>query len=97
MGIVPAYGTGAGAEKDPKKNVCYRFTYTTGDSTAWEDADHVFEDTFVNDAAIGKILDIKFKNKSCDSDMLNCGNTERATDWADGLNTWKSYALNLSW
>lgn len=46
MGIVPAYGKGAGASKDPKKNVCYQFTYTTGEASAWDRADHIFEDTF---------------------------------------------------
>lgn len=46
MGIVPAYGAGAGGAKDPAKNVCYRFTYATGETSAWDAADHIFEDTF---------------------------------------------------
>jgi CO/xanthine dehydrogenase Mo-binding subunit len=46
MGIVPAYGTGASGFKDPAKNVCYRFCYTTGDAAAFAQADHVFEDEF---------------------------------------------------
>lgn len=46
MGIVPAYGTGASAEKDPAKNVCYSFRYTTGDPAAFEEADHIWEDVF---------------------------------------------------
>lgn len=46
MGVVPAYGTGASAEMRPRKNVCYQFNYKTGDKSAFEDADHVFEDTF---------------------------------------------------
>jgi CO/xanthine dehydrogenase Mo-binding subunit len=45
-GIVPAYGTGASGFKDPARNVCYRFCYTTGDPAAFAAADHVFEDEF---------------------------------------------------
>ena len=45
-GIVPAYGTGAAGARDPRKNVCYRFSYTTGDPAAFAAADHVFEDEF---------------------------------------------------
>lgn len=45
-GIVPAYGTGASGFKDPAKNVCYRFCYTTGDPAAFARADHVFADEF---------------------------------------------------
>ena len=47
MGIVPSYGTGAAAEKDPAKNICYRFTYETGPADAFDACDHVFEDTFL--------------------------------------------------
>jgi len=46
MGIVPAYGTGASASRDPRRNVCYRFAYTTGPASAFASADHVFEDEF---------------------------------------------------
>lgn len=45
-GIVPAYGTGASASRDPGRNICYRFNYTTGDAAAFDRADHVFEDEF---------------------------------------------------
>ena len=46
MGIVPGYGAGASAEKDPRKNVCYRFQFTTGEDSAFDEADHIFEDSF---------------------------------------------------
>lgn len=46
-GIVPAYGIGASAVKEPRRNVCYRFTYTTGSPDAFAACDHVFDDTFV--------------------------------------------------
>ncbi|MGH7006439.1 MAG: xanthine dehydrogenase family protein molybdopterin-binding subunit, partial [Alphaproteobacteria bacterium] len=45
-GIVPAYGTGASGLRDPARNVCYRFAYTTGESAAFAAADHVFDDEF---------------------------------------------------
>lgn len=45
-GIVPAYGTGASASRDPVRNVCYRFCYTHGDAAAFARADHVFKDEF---------------------------------------------------
>jgi len=46
-GVVPAYGIGARAVKEPRKNVCYRFAYTTGSRDAFDGCDRVFEDTFV--------------------------------------------------
>lgn len=46
FGAVPGYGTGASAIMRPRKNVCYQFNYTTGDSGAFEDCDHIFEDVF---------------------------------------------------
>ena len=46
MGVVSGYGTGASAEMRPRKNVCFQFNYTTGDPSAFAQADHVFEDTF---------------------------------------------------
>ncbi len=45
-GVVPAYGTGASGCRDPARNVCYRFCYTTGDPAAFARADHVFADEF---------------------------------------------------
>jgi CO/xanthine dehydrogenase Mo-binding subunit len=46
IGIVPAYGAGASGVKEPAKNICYRFRYTTGDAAAFAEADRVFEDEF---------------------------------------------------
>lgn len=46
MGVVPGYGTGASALMRPRKNVCYQFNYTTGDMSAFAEADHIFEDEF---------------------------------------------------
>ena len=46
MGIVPPYGQGAGAVLRPRKNVCYEFTYHTGDANAFAACDRVFEDEF---------------------------------------------------
>ena len=46
MGIVPAYGQGASAEKFPAKNNFYQFRYRTGDAATFAEADHVFEDEF---------------------------------------------------
>ncbi len=45
-GVVPAYGTGASGFKEPAKNICYRFCYTTGDAATFGEADHVYEDEF---------------------------------------------------
>jgi CO/xanthine dehydrogenase Mo-binding subunit len=45
-GIVPAYGPGASAVRDPATNICYRFEYTTGDPAAFGGAAHTFEDEF---------------------------------------------------
>ncbi len=45
-GIVPHYGTGASGFKDPARNTCYRFCYTTGGAAAFARADHVFTDEF---------------------------------------------------
>lgn len=46
LGIVPKYGTGASGELRPMANTCYRFSYTTGEASAFDECDHVFEDTF---------------------------------------------------
>ena len=46
IGAVPTYGAGARAEMRPRKNVCFQFNYTTGNASAFADADHVYEDTF---------------------------------------------------
>jgi CO/xanthine dehydrogenase Mo-binding subunit len=46
IGFVNTYGQGASAEKDPRKNVCYRFNYRTGDASVFGGCDHIFEDTF---------------------------------------------------
>lgn len=45
-GEVPKYGAGALGEKDPEPNICYRFSYATGDPAVFDACDHVFEDTF---------------------------------------------------
>jgi CO/xanthine dehydrogenase Mo-binding subunit len=45
-GVVPAYGAGASATKEPRKNVCYQFNYATGDPGLFDYCEHVFEDTF---------------------------------------------------
>ncbi|CAN0581788.1 unnamed protein product, partial [Laminaria digitata] len=47
MGIVPAYGQGASGARRLGRNNCYRFSYETGDETAFDDCDHIFEDRFV--------------------------------------------------
>lgn len=46
MGIVPSYGQGASGELRPQPNICYRFSYETGSSDAFDKCDHVFTDTF---------------------------------------------------
>lgn len=45
-GIVPGYGEGARGALRPVPNVCYEFGYRTGDETAFDRCDHVFEDEF---------------------------------------------------
>ena len=45
-GASPQYGEGTSGEKEPSKNVCYRFDYTAGDSRIFDSCDLVFEDTF---------------------------------------------------
>lgn len=45
-GEVPRYGAGARGAKDPEPNICYRFAYEHGDSSVFDECDHVFEDTF---------------------------------------------------
>ena len=47
MGIVPAYGQGASGARRLGRNNCYRFSYETGDSAAFDGCDHIFEDRFV--------------------------------------------------
>lgn len=46
LGIVPPYGAGAAGVMRPRANVCYEFTYETGQSSVWDGCDHVFTDTF---------------------------------------------------
>jgi len=46
MGIVPPYGAGSAGRLRPRKNVCYEYSYKTGDPAAFSEADHVFEDEF---------------------------------------------------
>jgi CO/xanthine dehydrogenase Mo-binding subunit len=46
-GAVPAYGAGASAEKEPRRNVCYQFNYSAGDPALFDICEHVFEDTLV--------------------------------------------------
>lgn len=45
-GNAPAYGPGATGVVHPDKNVCYRFSYTTGDAGILAGCDRVFDDTF---------------------------------------------------
>lgn len=45
-GIVPPYGEGARGALRPAPNVCFEFGYRTGDPSAFERCDHVFEDEF---------------------------------------------------
>ena len=47
MGIVPAYGQGASGARRIGRNNCYRFSYETGDASAFDGCDRVFEDRFV--------------------------------------------------
>jgi CO/xanthine dehydrogenase Mo-binding subunit len=46
VGIVPPYGQGASATLRPRKNVCYQFNHRTGEASAFDACDHVFEDEF---------------------------------------------------
>lgn len=46
MSATILYGTGASADMRPRKNVCFQFNYTTGNSADFDDCDHVFEDEF---------------------------------------------------
>jgi CO/xanthine dehydrogenase Mo-binding subunit len=46
FGVMPTYGQGASGRMRPHKNVCYEFDYRTGDASAFDGCDHVFEDTF---------------------------------------------------
>ena len=46
LGIVPAYGDGASGFLRSRKNVCYQFDYTTGDASAFDKCDQIFEDEF---------------------------------------------------
>jgi len=46
FGVVPKYGTGATGTLRPIKNSCYLFQYETGEDSAFEHCDHVFEDEF---------------------------------------------------
>ena len=46
IGFVNNYGLGASAEMGPRKNVCYRFEYSTGEAAAFDVCDHIFEDSF---------------------------------------------------
>ena len=46
IGAVNRYGTGASAEKEPRRNVCYRFDYRRGDPAAFDGCDRIFEDRF---------------------------------------------------
>ncbi|MDB5769889.1 MAG: Xanthine dehydrogenase, molybdenum binding subunit [Burkholderia sp.] len=45
-GSVPPYGQGALGALYPSKNICYQFSYTTGDASEFENCDLVFEDEF---------------------------------------------------
>jgi CO/xanthine dehydrogenase Mo-binding subunit len=46
LSVMPTYGQGATGRMRPYKNVCYEFDYRTGDPSAFDRCDHVFEDTF---------------------------------------------------
>jgi CO/xanthine dehydrogenase Mo-binding subunit len=46
FGVTPTYGQGASGLMRPRKNVCYQFNYESGDKSAFDTCDHVFEDTF---------------------------------------------------
>ncbi len=46
VGIVPPYGAGSSGALRPRRNVCYEYRYRTGDASAFDRADHVFEDEF---------------------------------------------------
>ncbi len=45
-GVLPRYGRGASAKLRPRPNVCYEFAYRTGDPSAFEACDFVYEDEF---------------------------------------------------
>jgi len=44
--VMPSYGQGASGQMRPQKNVCYEFDYRSGDATAFDRCDHVYEDSF---------------------------------------------------
>ena len=46
LAMTPKYGQGASGGARPRRNVCYRFGYETGDPAAFERCDHVFTDVF---------------------------------------------------
>ena len=46
LGFMPGYGAGARGALRPARNVCFEFGYRTGDETAFDRCDHVFEDAF---------------------------------------------------
>ncbi len=45
-GGMPIYGDGARGKLWPARNICYEFGYRTGDETAFDRCDHIFEDEF---------------------------------------------------
>jgi CO/xanthine dehydrogenase Mo-binding subunit len=46
LSFMPSYGTGVAATMRPQPNICFEWTYRTGDARAFEGCDHVFEDEF---------------------------------------------------
>ena len=49
LAMTPAYGQGASGGTRPRRNVCYRFGYETGDASVFDRCDHVFTDLFAFD------------------------------------------------
>jgi CO/xanthine dehydrogenase Mo-binding subunit len=46
LGFSPSYGTGAACALRPRPNVCFDWTYRTGDAQAFDACDRIFEDEF---------------------------------------------------
>ena len=46
LAFKPSYGAGAACAMRPEPNVCFEWTYRTGDARAFDGCDHIFEDEF---------------------------------------------------
>ncbi|MCC6008432.1 MAG: xanthine dehydrogenase family protein, partial [Rhodobacteraceae bacterium] len=46
VGIVPPYGAGSSGALRPRPNVCFQYAYRTGEASAFDECDHIFEDEF---------------------------------------------------